>query len=116
MPVTRHVLSGSTAGRPIVIVATASPGTLLHTAGAGLVAVEEVWLELANSSNQQVSITVEWGGTAAGDRFPETFFLPPRCPPIFVATGAPIQNALEIRAYASVASVVRARGFLNRIS
>jgi len=116
MAVTRHVLSGSTAGRPIVIAAVASPGTLLHTAQPGLVVVEEVWLEIINSSNVLVAVTVEWGGVTAGDRFPETFYLPPRCPPIFVATGAQIQNALEIRAYASVANVLRARGFLNRIA
>ena len=45
----KQLLSGSTNGRMIKVVAVATPGTLIHTAIAGAVDIDEVWLYACNT-------------------------------------------------------------------
>jgi hypothetical protein len=109
-------LSGSTDFRPVVVAASASPGTLIHTASSSAGTVDEVWIFAANISGSAVSLTVEWGGTGTGDRIiagasiPANSFLYP------VVTGIPLQNGLIVRAFAGTANVINITGYGNRIT
>lgn len=112
---TRILLSGSTSGKVIPVVATTTPGTPLHTAIAGATAFDEVFLWASNTSNAPVALTIEWGGTGVGNELVASFSLPPNSPPIPIATGQVMNGGSVIAAFASVASVVNISGFVNRI-
>ena len=59
--------SESTDGRMIKVAATATPGTLLHTAVAGAANFDEIVISAMNSSAVPVLLTIEWGGVTVPD-------------------------------------------------
>ncbi len=65
----KRKLSGSMDGRGIKVAATASPGTLVHTATDSKAANEwdELYLRVTNTSAAAVLLTVEFGGTTNPD-------------------------------------------------
>lgn len=113
---TRQLLSGSTNGREIPVAATATPGTLIHTAVAGTTSFDEIYLWASNVTAAVATLTVEWGGvTDPGDHMVKTYSLPPNSPPIPIATGQVLQNALVVRAFSGTGSAINIGGFVNRI-
>jgi hypothetical protein len=108
-------LSGSTNGKQIKVVAVASAGTLIHTAVAGEVDWDEVYIWAVNSQAASVKLTIEWGEAAAPDGNIEVN-IPGESGLFLVIPGLIIQNSLEIRAFASAANVVMLSGFVNRIT
>lgn len=112
----RILLSGSTSGRVIPVAATATPGTLIHTAVAGAASFDEIYLWVTNTSGAAVTLTIEWGGVLApGDHITTTLSIPANSPPIPIVTGEVLNGALICRAFASVASVINISGYVNRI-
>lgn len=112
---TKRVLSGSSNGRGILVVATASPGTLIHTAVAGTTDFDEVYLEAVNTHSVAVTVTIEWGeATNPNGRIPGV--VPPQSGLYMLVPGNVIQNGLEIRVFASITNVVVIHGFVNRIT
>lgn len=110
----KRFLSGSTNGRGIKVAATATPGTLIHTAVAGMTNMDEVWLYCYNSHNATVYLTIEFGGTTAPDDNISAGI--PAKQGLFKAIpGFPINNGLDIRAFCDVANVLVITGFVNRI-
>ena len=57
----KELLSGSTNGKGILVAATATAGTLIHTAVSGSTDLDEIWLYAVNSSDADVKLTLEWG-------------------------------------------------------
>jgi hypothetical protein len=113
----RQLLSGSVNGRAIPVAATATPGTLLHTAIAGTTGFDEVYLWASNATNAAASLTIEWGNAGAvGDHLVDTISIPANSPPIPIATGQVLQNGLPVRAFSGTASAINITGFVNRIS
>lgn len=113
----RYLLSGSTNGKPILVAATSSPGTTIHTALTGTAGYDECYAWISNLSASAVALTVEWGGTSdPGDLLAKTVSIPPFSPPIPFVTGQVLQNALVIRAFAGTTNVLTVTGFVNRIS
>jgi hypothetical protein len=110
----KRSLSGSSSGRGIPVVATASPGTLIHTATASRAANEwdEVFIRAVNTSASAVKLTVEWGGTAAGDQVEIT--IPPESGFVEVIPGHVLQNGVSVTAFAAVANAIVLHGFANR--
>ena len=110
----KRILSGSTNGRPILVVATATAGTLMHTAVAGTTDIDEIWLYAVNSDTTDRKLTLEWGGvTVPNDLIEET--VPAEGGLFLVAPGLLLQNGLIVRAFAATANVVTIHGFVNRI-
>ena len=113
--VTRIPLSGSTDGRGIIVAATATPGTTVHTAVASATNPDEVWLWAVNSGTAPIKLTLEWGGvTAPDDLIEET--ISPEAGLVLVAAGLLIRNSLVIRAFAGSANLVLLHGYVNRIT
>jgi hypothetical protein len=113
----RQLLSGSTNGRTIPVAATATPGTLLHTAQASVTGFDEVYAWVSNVSAGAVLLTIEWGGSAdPGDHMVKLLSIPPNSPPIPVLTGQVLQNGLNVRAFASVGGTINVTGYVNRIA
>ncbi len=113
----RTLLSGSTNGRVIPVVATATAGTLIHTAIAGTTSFDEVYLWVSNASAAAATLTIEWGGvTDPGDHMTKALSIPANSPPIPIVTGQVLNNALVVRAFSGTTAVLNISGFCNRIS
>ncbi len=113
----KRKLSGSTDGKPIKVVAIATPGTVIHTAIASLTAgtFDEVWLWAYNGHTSAVILTIEFGGPGVPD---ENIIvsLPSKSGLIPIVPGLILQNALAVKAFADVANVVTLSGFVNAIT
>lgn len=114
MAFTKVKLSGSTDGRQIKVVATATPGTTVHTAHA--TALDEIWLWAVNSSANPVKLTIEYGGTSSPDDLIEQTIEPESGLIILVPGSSPLTNSVVTAAFASVANVVMIQGYVNRIT
>ena len=112
---TKVLLSGSTNGRPIKVAAVATPGTLIHTAVAGTVSIDEVWLYACNTDVVARLVTVEFGGVTDPDDLIE-IEVPSQSGLYTLTPGMPLQNGLVVGAFAAVANVITIVGFVNRIS
>ena len=112
----RTLLSGSTNGRNIPVAATATAGTLIHTAISGTTSFDEVYLWISNVTNAAATLTIEWGGvTDPGDHMVKGLSIPANSPPIPIATGQVLNNGLVIRAFSGTASALNVTGYCNRI-
>lgn len=114
MAYTKVKLSGSTDGRQIKVVATATAGTTIHTADA--TALDEVWLWAVNSSTNPVKLTIEYGGVSAPDDLIEQIIQPESGLVALVPGSSPLTNSVVVRAFAATANVVMIQGYVNRIT
>ena len=107
------VLSGGTSGANILVAATATAGTLIHTANA--TALDEVWLFAQNNHTADVVLTIEFGGVSSPkDLVIQT--IPTKSGLVSVIPGIPLTGSLVVRAFAGTASVISVAGFVNRIT
>lgn len=113
--VTKRLLSGSTNGKQIKVAATATAGTLIHTAVSGTSDLDEIWIDAVNSSLSAVKLTIEWGEATAPDGNIECT-IPAESGLYLVIPGKLLQNGLEVRAFAGSANVILIGGFVNRIT
>lgn len=109
------LLSGSTNGKGILVTATSSTGTTIHTATSGTSNLDEVWLYAVNSSANAVKLTFEWGETTAPNGNIE-ITIPAESGLYLVVPGLLLQNSLVISAFAATGSVIVIHGFINRIT
>lgn len=108
----KQILSGSTDGKGILVSATSTPGTTIHTAHAS--ATDEVWLWAFNTDTTARKLTIEFGGTSTGDTIELT--IPAEGGALLVIPGFIIKNGLVVRAFAATTNVVSCIGYVNRIS
>jgi hypothetical protein len=112
----KGLLSGSTSGRNIPVVVTATPGTLLHTAVAGAASFDEVYLWAANVTATAATLTVEWGGvTNPGDHMVHLYSIAANSPPTPIALGQTLNGGLVVRAFSGTASAINIVGYVNHI-
>jgi hypothetical protein len=115
----KQLLSGSTQGKAIKVVATASTGTTIHATGTSATIEDEIWLYAYNSSASSVVLTLQYGGTTAVDNdiqltIPATSGLTLVVPGlILTGTGS---AANTVYAYAGTANVITINGYVNRIA
>lgn len=109
----KQLLSGSTNGRPVKVAATATPGTLLHTAHA--TAKDEIWLWVTNTSAATVKLTIELGGVTDPDDLIEVG-IPGESGLVLVVPGTPLSGSVVVRAFAATANVLNVVGYVNRIA
>lgn len=119
MPIAKTLLSGSTNGMPIKVVATATTGTTIHATGTSSTVIDEVWLYATNTSAATVQLTIEFGSTTAPDQniivgIPSKSGLS-ICVAGLTLTGTG-SAARTITAFAASANVINIVGYVNRIS
>lgn len=116
---TKLTLSGSTDGRAIKVVQTATAGTLIHTGSSTATVYDEIWLYAQNTDTTARKLTIEWGGVSAPDDLIE-LTVSAESGLVLVAPGLLIKGnastALVVRAFCSSADVVTIHGYVNRIS
>jgi hypothetical protein len=110
---TKELLSQSVNGRQIKIAATATPGTLIHTAHA--TAKDEIWLWAANSDTSNRKVTLEWGGVTVPDDIMEVTVLAEDGWQL-IAPGTILTGGVALRMFAALADVVTVGGYVNRIT
>jgi hypothetical protein len=115
--VAKRKLSGSTDGRQVKVVATASAGTTIHTAVTGTVAGtwDEIWLWATNSDTVSRLLTIQWGNTASPDDS-ISVTLAPQSGLVPIVPGLILQNGAIVRAFAAAANVVMISGFVNAVT
>ena len=111
----RQLLSGSTSGKPIPIVATATIGTTIHTATAVGGAFDEIYCWVNNTSAAAVTMTVEWGAAGTGSQMVTAYSIPANSSSTPITFGQVLNGGLLCTMFASVANALNVTGFVNRI-
>ena len=109
---TKVVPSGSTDGQGVKIAATATAGTLFHTAHA--TSIDEIWMWLNNTSASDVVVTVEFGGATAPDQ--NIVQTVPAKSSLLAIPGLCLTNSKTCKAFAATGNVVNMIGYINRIT
>lgn len=118
----KTTLSGGTAnGRGILVAATTTSGTVIHTGPTATSTLHEVWLYAVNSSTSSVKLTIQWGGVAVTspniDEIEVTIL--PESGLVLIAPGLLIKGVatpLVVGAYAGTANVIVIHGYVNTIT
>lgn len=113
----KSILSGSTDGKGILLSATATPGTLIHTGSSTATDLHEVWIYAVNTSATAVKLTIQWGETTAPNGNIEFTIAGEdglKCivPGLLIKGNA---TPLEIRAFAGTTNVLVVHWFVNQI-
>ena len=105
-------------GLGILVVATATAGTAIHTASTTTTTIDELWLYAYNDHSSSVVLSVEYGGvTSPKDVIKST--LTTQSGLVLICAGLVIQGnatAKVVRAFAGTASQVSLFGYVNRIT
>jgi hypothetical protein len=110
----KQKFSESTNGRQIKVVATASSGTLIHTAHS--TAFDEVWLYAVNDTATDRLLTIQWGGTTATDDDIE-YTVKAQNGLYLIIPGLILTGSTTIRAFcAAAANAIQISGYVNRIT
>ena len=117
---TKKTLSNSTDGKAVLVAATATAGTLIHTGSTTVTTLDEVWLYANNIHSSAVTLTVEFGGTTATSDLIQ-LLIPATPSGLYVVVAGLILRgtgsaATTITAFAGTASKIEIFGFVNRIT
>ena len=115
----KQLLSGSTNGRGISVIATASTGTTIHATGTSATILDEVWLYAVNESTTDRKLTIEYGGTSQSDRI--EFTVPAESGLYLIIPGLILRGtgsaATTITAFAAgTGQEINIFGYVNRIT
>lgn len=105
-------------GLGVLVAATATPGTAIHTASSTTTTIDEIWLYAVNTSTSSVKLTIEWGEATAPNGNIEVTILP-ESGLVTVIPGLLLQgNATPkvVKAFAATTNVIVLHGFVNRIT
>jgi hypothetical protein len=105
-------------GLGIPVAATSSPGTAIHTASSTASHIDELWLYAVNYDTTARKLTIQFGGTTAGDNDIEVT-VAAESGLVLVVPGLPVQgnaSARVIRAFAATGTAIVLYGYVNRIS
>lgn len=113
----KRKLSGSTDGKPVLVVATATAGTTIHTAVAGTTAgtFDEIWLYAYNGHTAAVTLTIEFGGATVPDQN-IIVSLASKSGLQLIVPGLILQNGMVVKAFAGTANVITISGFVNSMT
>lgn len=113
----KRKLSGSTDGKAIKVVQTATAGDTIHTAVAGQTAgtYDEIWLWAYNGHTANVVLTIEFGGNAVPDQN-IIVTIPFKAGLVPIVPGFILQNGMVVKAFAATANVITINGYVNAIT
>ena len=111
----KELLSGSTEGKGILVVATSTAGTTIHTAVAGTTDIDEIWLYAVNTHSADIKLTLEWGEATEPNGNIE-ITVPAEEGLMLLVPGLLLQNSLVLKAFAGTASEIVIHGYANRIT
>jgi len=109
----KQFFSASINGKPIAVTATQTLGTLIHTATNSTTGFDEIWLYAVNSSPQSTKLTIEFGDTTNAENIELSVLGESGL--VLVIPGLILNNSLNVRAFAGIASAINIVGYVNRI-
>ena len=112
--ITKVDLSGATDGGPVLVAATSTAGTTIHTAGSGTTNWDEVWIWLLCTHTADVAVEIEWENATANQNIVQT--IPFEDGLTLVVPGLILQNSKTVKIFAGTTNVVAAVGYVNRIT
>ena len=118
---TQLKFSASVQGRRILVAATATPGTLIHTTGSGVstVVYDRLFIDACNLDTVDRALTIEFGGMTAPDDT-ITVTIPPKSGLVIVVDGDLLagdgSSGLNVRAFCPTTNVVTVGGFVMRVT
>ena len=111
----KQLLSGSTNGKGILVVATATAGTTIHTAVSGTSDMDELWIYAVNTHSANIKLTLEWGeATEPNGNIEQT--VPAQSGLMLITPGLLLQNSLVLKAFAGTTNEIVIHGYANRIT
>jgi len=105
-------------GLGILVAATATAGTAIHTASATATTIDEVWLYAYNHHSASVLLTIEYGGVTS-PKDVVTGSIAAASGLVLMVPGLVVQgNATPkiIRAFAATANKISIFGYVNRVT
>ena len=114
----KTILSNSTDGKGVLVAATATAGTLVHTGPTNTAHLHEVWLYAVNSSASDVKLTIEWGEATAPNGNIE-YTVKAENGLYLIVPGLLLKGnatALTIKAFAATTNVIVVHGYVNVIA
>lgn len=112
-----QTLSGSTDGKGILVAATATPGTTIHTGPTTVADYHKIWIDAVNTSTSPVKLTIEWGEATAPNGNIEVT-IPPEAGLVPVINGRLFKGnatALIVKAFAATTNVIVLHGEVHTI-
>ena len=110
----KELLSGSTQGKGILVTATSTAGTLIHTAVTGTTDLDEIWLYAVNTHSADIKLTLEWGeATEPNGNIEQT--VPTESGLMLLVPGLLLQNGLTVKAFVGTGSEIVIHGYANKI-
>ena len=110
----KELLSASTNGKGILVAATATAGTTIHTAVSGTTDIDEIWLYAVNAHSADIKLTLEWGEATAPTGNIE-ITVPSEAGLMLLVPGLLLQNGLVVKAFAGTANEIVIHGYVNKI-
>ena len=105
-------------GLGILVAATATAGTAIHTASATATTIDEIWLYAYNDHTSIVNLTLEFGGvTSPKDVIKSS--VASQAGLVLLCAGLLIQGNASpkiVRAFAGTANKISIFGYVNRIA
>lgn len=108
---TKVGLSGDSTGKGILVAATATPGTTIHTSTSGTT-FDEVWIYATNNDVSAVNLTIEFGQTSNVIKLS----IPATSGLTIVIPGLILGPSLSVAAFAGTTNKISLFGYVNRIS
>lgn len=105
-------------GLGILVAATATAGTAVHTASTTATTIDEIWLYAVNTSATDVKLTIEWGEATAPNGNIE-YTVKAENGLYLIVPGLLLQGnatARVVRAFAGTTNVIVIHGYVNRIT
>lgn len=105
-------------GLGILVVATATAGTAIHTASATATTIDELWLYAYNHDTSAVNLSIEFGGVTSPKDIIKSS-IAAQSGLVLICAGLVIQGnatAKVVRAFAGTASKISIFGYVNRIT
>ena len=113
--VTYKKLSASSFGKAVLVVATSTPGTTVHTAVTGTTNLDKLFLYAVNNHTAAVAVTVEFGAvTDPTNVWTKTISADDG--PYLICPGFPLQNSLSVAVFAGTANKVSIYGEIWTVS
>lgn len=120
MPVySKKLLSSSAEGLSVMVAATSSPGTVVHTGSSSASVMQEVWIYAMNTDVSTRTLTLQWGGTTSPDNSITLQVSPSSSGPVLVIPGFLLKGNSTpnvIRAFSDSANRIAIYGYVNEIA
>lgn len=119
--VSRIPFSGSTQGQAVLVAATSTPGTTIHTTGVSATVQDEVRMWAYNAHTADVLLTIEFGGATAPNQnivlvVPFKSGLVEITPPAGMFLTGSGSVALTVKAFAGTTNVITISGCVYRLT